>query len=48
MTFGKISSKKIEGGDWNNNLTLEENIEIKDKKEKLEKEIERLEKLARK
>ena len=40
--------KKIEGGEWNNDLTLEENIEIKDKKEKLEKEINRLEKLARK
>ena len=37
--------KKIEGGEWNNDLTLEENIEIK---EKLQKEIERLEKLARK
>lgn len=40
--------KKIEGGEWNNDLTLEENIDIKDKKEKLEKEINRLEKLARK
>ena len=40
--------KKIEGGEWNNNLTLEENIEIKEKQEKLQKEIERLEKLARK
>lgn len=40
--------KKIEGGEWNNDLTLEENIEIKDKKEKLEKEINRLEKFARK
>ena len=37
--------KKIEGDEWNNDLTLEENIEIK---EKLQKEIERLEKLARK
>ena len=37
--------KKIEGGEWNSDLTLEENIEIK---EKLQKEIERLEKLARK
>lgn len=37
--------KKIECGEWNNDLTLEENIEIK---EKLQKEIERLEKLARK
>lgn len=40
--------KKIEGGEWNNDLTLEENIEIKEKLEKLQKEIERLEKLARK
>lgn len=43
--------KKIECGEWNNDLTLEENIEIKKKQEKLEKlqkEIERLEKLARK
>ncbi|MBQ8680626.1 MAG: DUF4391 domain-containing protein [Treponema sp.] len=40
--------KKIEGGEWNNDLTLEENIEIKEKQEKLQKEIERLEKLARK
>ena len=37
--------RKIEGGEWNSDLTLEENIEIK---EKLQKEIERLEKLARK
>ena len=40
--------KKIEGGEWNSDLTLEENIEIKEKQEKLQKEIERLEKLARK
>ena len=40
--------KKIEGGEWNSNLTLEENIEIKEKQEKLKKEIDRLEKLARK
>ena len=40
--------KKIEGGEWNNDLTFEENIEIKEKQEKLQKEIERLEKLARK
>ena len=40
--------KKIEGGEWNSQLTLEENIEIKENKEKLLKEIERLEKLARK
>lgn len=40
--------KKIEGGEWNNELSLEENIAIKEKQEKLQKEIERLEKLARK
>ncbi|MGN0727995.1 DUF4391 domain-containing protein [Treponema sp.] len=40
--------KKIAGGEWNRNLTLKENIEIKEKQEKLQKEIERLEKLARK
>lgn len=40
--------KKIEGGEWDNSLTLEENIELKEKKEKLQKEIDRLEKLARK
>lgn len=44
VVWGNII-KKIEGGEWNNDLTLEENIEIK---EKQEKEIERLEKLARK
>lgn len=40
--------KKIEGGEWNNNLSLEENIVLKEQKEKLQKEIDRLEKLARK
>ena len=40
--------KRIEGGEWDSSLTLEENIEIKEKKEKLKKEIDRLEKLARK
>lgn len=40
--------KQIEGGEWNNNLTLEENIELKERKEKLQKEIDKLEKLARK
>ena len=40
--------KKIEGGEWNNDLSLEENIVLKEQKEKLQKEIERLEKLARK
>lgn len=40
--------KQIEGGEWDSNLSLSENIELKEKKEKLKKEIERLEKLARK
>lgn len=40
--------KKIEGGEWDSSLTLEENIDLKEKKEKLQKEISRLEKLARK
>lgn len=40
--------KEIEGGEWNKDLTLKENIEIKENQEKLQKEIERLEKLARK
>lgn len=40
--------KKIVGGQWNNNLSLKENIVLKEQKEKLLKEIEKLEKLARK
>ena len=40
--------KKIEGGEWDNNLSLEENIDLKERKEKLQKEIDRLEKNARK
>ncbi len=40
--------KKIEGGQWDSSLTLEENIKLKEQKEKLQKEIDRLEKLARK
>jgi len=40
--------KKIEGGEWNNELSLKENIVLKEQKEKLQKEIEKLEKLARK
>lgn len=34
--------KRIEGGEWNNNFSLEENIELKEKKEKLQKKIEAL------
>ena len=40
--------KKIEGGEWDSNLSLSENIELKELKEKLQKEIAKLEKLARK
>jgi len=40
--------KRIEGGEWNSDLSLKENIELKEQKEKLQKEIEKLEKLARK
>lgn len=40
--------KKIEGGEWNSDLSLKENIELKEQKEKLQKEIEKIEKLARK
>jgi len=51
LTFDEVWEniiKKIEGGEWNSELSLEENIEIKEKQEKLQKEIEKLEKLARK
>lgn len=40
--------KKIEGGEWDSELSLKENIELKEKKEKLQKEIDKLEKMARK
>lgn len=40
--------KQIEGGEWDSNLSLSENIELKERKEKLKKEIDKLEKLARK
>lgn len=40
--------KQIEGGEWDSNLSLSENIELKERKEKLQKEIDKLEKLARK
>ena len=40
--------KQIEGGEWDSNLSLSENIELKEKKEKLKKEIDKLEKLSRK
>ena len=36
--------KQIEGGEWDSNLSLSENIELKEKKEKLQKEIDTLKK----
>jgi len=36
--------KQIEGGEWNSNLSLSENIELKERKEKLQKEIDALKK----
>ncbi len=51
LTFDEVWEniiKIIEGGEWDSNLSLSENIELKEKKEKLQKEIAKLEKLARK
>ena len=39
--------KSVEGGVWREELSLGENLALLDKKEKLQKEIARLEKLAR-
>lgn len=39
--------RSIEGGEWSEKLSLEENIALHEKQAKLEKEIARLEKLAR-
>lgn len=36
--------KQIEGGEWDSNLSLSENIELKEKKEKLKKQIDVLKK----
>jgi hypothetical protein len=36
--------KQIEGGEWDSNLSLSENIELKEKQEKLKKEIDVLKK----
>lgn len=36
--------RQIEGGEWDSNLSLSENIELKEKKEKLQKEIDVLKK----
>lgn len=51
LTFDEVWEniiKKIEGREWDSNLSLSENIELKELKEKLQKEIAKLEKLARK
>ena len=40
--------KQIEGGEWDSNLSLSENIELKEKKEKLKKQIEVLQAKIRK
>lgn len=51
LTFDEVWEniiKKIEGGEWDSNLSLSENIELKEKKEKLQREIAKIEKLARK
>ena len=51
LNFDKVREniiKQIEGGEWDSNISLSENIELKEKKEKLQKEIDKLEKLARK
>lgn len=39
--------RSLEGGDWNEGLSLDENLALHEKQTKLEKEIARLEKLAR-
>lgn len=39
--------RSLEGGEWNDELSLDENIARHEKNEKLKKEIARLEKLAR-
>lgn len=36
--------KQIEGGEWDSNISLSENIKLKEKKEKLKKEIDTLKK----
>ena len=40
--------KSLEGGEWSVELSLEENLELHEKHAKIRKEIDRLEKLARK
>lgn len=47
LNFDKVWEniiKQIEGGEWDSNLSLSENIELKEKKEKLKKEIDVLKK----
>lgn len=39
--------KEIEGGEWNDELSIEDNLSLHEKQTRLEKEINRLEKLAR-
>lgn len=51
LTFDEVWEniiKKIEGGEWDSNLNLKENIELKEKKEKLKKQIEVLQAKIRK
>ena len=46
-TVWKNIVKSLEGGEWNEELSIDENIALHEKQKKLRKEIERLEKLAR-
>ena len=39
--------RSIEGGEWKDELSLDENLALREQQQKLEKEIARLEKLAR-
>lgn len=39
--------KSLEGGEWSEELSIDENIALHEKQSKLQKEIARLEKLAR-
>lgn len=51
LTFDEVWEnfiKFIEGGEWDSNLTLQENIAEKERKEKLRKKIDKLETAARK
>ncbi len=46
-TVWKNIVKSLEGGEWNEELSIDENIALHEKQIKLRKEIERLEKMAR-